>query len=187
MLTCHSRKCTAVKRIELMLAGFHLTASVSACWHCACWLSVTLPGLTGTAEQNRAIVNAISESDVCGETGLSIMTRLRVWRPAIGWISDCVEMVRYHYIQNLCLLAYWPFPVWNDVTFSRTEPDGSTLFFYFLNWFDPGNIKRNAISTYVWTASCHAFILMVRSSYFCVGAVLRQLGWGQFSLSLFSM
>lgn len=174
-----------------MLAGFRLTASVSACWHCACCLSVTLPGLTGTAEQNRAIVNALSDSDVCGETDLSIMTRLRVWRPAIGWFSDYMEMVTCHYIQNLRLLAYWPFPIWNDVTFSWTEPGCSTLLSIFLNLFDPGNIKRNAISTYVWTASCHAFILMVRlkvrSSYFCVGAVLRQLGWGQFSLSLFSM
>ncbi len=42
------------------MAEFHLAASGSGSWHCVCWLTQ----LTMTLEQNRAVVNVISNTCV---------------------------------------------------------------------------------------------------------------------------
>lgn len=40
----------------------HLCASVSGALYCTCWITVTLLCLTGTLEENRVIVNVISNT-----------------------------------------------------------------------------------------------------------------------------
>ncbi len=78
--------------MKLMMAGFHLAASVSGSWYRACWPTVTLSWLTGTLEQNRAIVNVISNicafptvtyQNVCCEGGLlgREMNHKTIWLP----------------------------------------------------------------------------------------------------------
>ncbi len=41
ILTCHSRKSTGINNNKkILMAEFHLAASVSGTWCCACWLIV---------------------------------------------------------------------------------------------------------------------------------------------------
>ncbi len=68
-----------------MMAEFHLAASRSR--YCACWLTITLSALTGLIDQNRAIVNVISNSSAVptvtsqnvGSSWCSLKSHLKVW------------------------------------------------------------------------------------------------------------
>lgn len=59
-LTFHGRKSTDV--IKRITAELHLAAPVSGFWYCSCCL--TLSQITGTLEQDRVIVNVISNTRV---------------------------------------------------------------------------------------------------------------------------
>lgn len=86
------------------MAEFHLAASVSGCWHCARWLTVTLPWLTGTRSEPSLMLLVtpvllrpweVYSYYTCLLTSTILWGILNVMEPRFIWLMTQSQLVKY--------------------------------------------------------------------------------------------